>query len=111
MPVFASWRKRFSDHLAARPSLKKARVQKIFSSLQLNCFGARHRYNIQELKKAQPEFCSLEKLGGEGSFGLICCLDRIDGTEERRPGERDMDIKGKVTVEMGAGLVISWVSY
>ena len=52
MPVSASWRKRFLDHFAARPSLKKARVHKIFSSSQLNCSGARHRYNVQELKKA-----------------------------------------------------------
>ena len=52
MPVSASWRKRFLDHFAAHPSLKKARVHKIFSSSQLNCSRARHRYNIQELKKA-----------------------------------------------------------
>ena len=52
MLVSASWQKRFSDHLMAHLSLKKARVHKIFSSLQLNCSGARHRYNVQELKKA-----------------------------------------------------------
>jgi len=52
MPVSASWQKRFSDHLAAHPSLKKARVYKIFSSSQLNCSGTRCRYNVQELKKA-----------------------------------------------------------
>ena len=52
MLVSASWQKRFSDHLTAHLSLKKARVHKIFSSLQLNCSRARHRYNVQELKKA-----------------------------------------------------------
>jgi len=78
-PVSASWWKRFSDHLAARPSLKKTRVQKIFSSLQLNCSGARHRYNVQELKKAQLEVCSPEKSGREGSFGLVRYLVRTDG--------------------------------
>jgi len=87
MLVSASWQKRFSDHFVAHPSLKKARVQKIFSSLQLNCSGAGYRYNIQELKKARPEFCSPEKPGGEGNFGLICCLDRTaepgkEGQEE-----------------------------
>jgi len=65
MLVFTSWQKRFSDHLTACLSLKKARVYKIFSSLQLNCSKARHRYNVQELKKARPELCSLEKSGGE----------------------------------------------
>jgi len=61
-------------------SLKKASVQKIFSSLQLNCSGARCRYNVQEFKKARPEVRSLEKLGGEGSFGLVCCLVGADRT-------------------------------
>ena len=64
----------------ARLSLKKASVQKIFSSLQLNCSGARCRYNVQEFKKARPEVRSLEKLGREGSFGLICCLVGADRT-------------------------------
>jgi len=91
--------------------LKKARVQKIFSLLQLNCSGARHRYNIQELKKAWPEFCSPEKLGGEGSFGLVCCLDGIDRTRERGlTGGGDVGIGGGATVGIGAGPVISWVS-
>jgi len=80
--VSASWRKRFSDHLVARPSLKNARVQKIFSSSQLNCSRARCRYNVQEFKKARPEVRSLEKSGGEGSFGLIHCLVRADRTGE-----------------------------
>ena len=62
--------------------LKKARVQRIFSLLQLNCSGARHKYNVQELKKARPELCLPEKSGGEGSFGLVCCLDGADGTRE-----------------------------
>jgi len=108
MPVSASWRKRFSDYLAARPSLKKVRVHKIFSLSQLNCSGARHRYNIQELKKARPELRSLEKSGGEGSFGLVCCLDGADGTGEGGlTGGGDVGIGGGATVEAGAGLVIS----
>ena len=82
MPVSASWRKRFLDYLAARPSLKKARIQKIFSSLQLNCSGARRRYNVQEFKKAQPEVRLPEKSGGKGSFGLVRCLVGADRTGE-----------------------------
>jgi len=80
--VSTSWRKRFLDHLATRPSLKKSRVQKIFSSSQLNCSGARHRYNVQEFKKARPEVHSPEKSGREGSFGLVRCLVGADGTGE-----------------------------
>jgi len=76
MLVSTSWQKRFLDYLIAYLSLKKARVQKIFSSLQLNCSGARCKYNIQELKKARPELHLLEKSGGKESFNLICCLDR-----------------------------------
>jgi len=56
--VSASWQKRFSDHFAARLSLKKTRVQKIFSSLQLNCSGAKRKYNVQELRKARLELHS-----------------------------------------------------
>jgi len=82
LTVSASWQKRFSDHLAACPSLKKMRVQKIFSSSQLNCSGARHKYSIQELKKTQPELCLPEKSGEERSFGLAHCLDRVAGTRE-----------------------------
>ena len=78
----ASWRKRFSDHFAARSSLKKARVQKIFSSSQVNCSRARRKYSVQELRKACPELRSPEKSGGEGSFGLIRCLDGVAGTGE-----------------------------
>ena len=108
MPVSASWRKRFSDHLAARPSLKKARVHKIFSLSQLNCSRANRRYNVQELKKARLELCSPEKLEGEGSFGLVRCLDRADRTGEGGlTGGRDMGIGGRVTVGAGAGPVIS----
>jgi len=106
--VSASWRKRFSDHLTARPSLKKVRVQKIFSSSQLNCSRARRRYNMQEFKKAQPEVCSLEKSGGEGSFGLVRCLVRADGTGEGGlTGGRDIVTRGGATVGAGAGPVIS----
>jgi len=88
--------------------LKKARVQKIFSSSQLNCSGARRKYSIQELRKAQLELCSPEKSGGEGSFGLAHCLDEVAGTgEEGLTGERDTGIRGGVTVRTGAELVIS----
>jgi len=108
MPVSTSWQKRFSDHLAAHLSLKKVRVQKIFSSSQLNCSRARCRYNVQELKKARPEFCSLEKLGGEESFGLVCCLDKADRTREGGlTGGGDVNIRSRATVGAGAGPVIS----
>ena len=87
-------------------SLKKARVHKIFSSLQLNCSRARHRYNVQELKKAQPELHSLEKSGGEESFGLIRCLDGADRTGGGGlTGGGDVGIRGRATV--GAGVVMS----
>jgi len=99
--VSTSWQKRFSDHLAALPSLKKAKVQRIFSLLQLNCSGARCKYSIQELKKAQPELHSPEKSGEEGSFGLACCLD---GAARTREGA---DTGGRVMVRVGGGLVMS----
>jgi len=106
--VSTSWRKRFSDHLAARLSLKKASVQKIFSSSQLNCSGARHRYNVQEFKKTRPEVCLPEKSGGEGSFGLVRCLVRADGTGEGElTGGGDIVNGGGATVGAGAGVVIS----
>jgi len=108
IPITASWRKRFSDYLAAHPSLKKVRVHKIFSSSQLNYSRARRRYNIQELKKARLELRSSEKSGGEGSFGLVHCLDWADGTgEEGLTGGGDVGIRGGATVGAGAGLVIS----
>jgi len=79
--------------------LKKARIYKIFSLSQLNCSRARHRYNVQELKKAQLELHSLEKSGGEGSFGLVYCLDGVDRTGEGGlTGGRDMGIRGGATV-------------
>jgi len=103
MPVSASWRKRFSDHFAARPSLKKARVQKIFSSLQVNCSGARRKYSMQKLRKARPELRSPEKSGGEGSFGLVRCLDGAAGTREGGlTGGGDGGIGGGATVGTGA---------
>jgi len=106
MPVSASWRKRFSDYFAARPSLKKARVQKIFFLSQVNCSGAKCKYSMQELRKARLELHSPEKSGGEGSFGLICCLDRANGTGEGGlTGSGDGGIRGGVTV--GAGAVMS----
>ena len=104
----ASWQKRFSDHLAARPSLKKASVQKILSSSQLNCSGARRRYNVQEFKKARPEVHSPEKSGGEGSFGLVRCLVGADGIGEGGlTGGGDIVNGGGATVGAGAGPVIS----
>jgi len=110
MPVFASWRKRFLDHFAARPSLKKARVQKIFSLLQMNCSGARHKYSVQELRKACSELHSPEKLGKKGGFGLARCLDKVAGVGEGGlTREGDAGIKGGATVSAGAGLVMSWV--
>jgi len=106
MPVSVSWRKRFSDHFAARPSLKKTRVQKIFSSSQVNCSRAKRKYSMQELRKARPELHSPEKSGGEESFGLIRCLDRVDRTGKGGlTGSRDGGIKGRATV--GAGAVMS----
>jgi len=106
--VSAFWQKRFSDHLVACPSLKNVRVQKIFFSLQLNCSGARFRYNVQEFKKARPEVRSPEKSGREGSFGLVCCLVRVNGTGEGGLTEEgDVVTGGRATVGVGAGLVIS----
>jgi len=108
MPVSTSWRKRFSDHLTARLSLKKVRVHKIFSSSQLSCSGARHRYNVQELKKTRPELHSPEKSGEEGSFGLVCCLDGVDRTDKGGlTGGGDVGIGGRATVGVGAGPVIN----
>jgi len=108
--VSASWQKRFSDHFAARLSLKKARVQKIFSLSQMNCSRARHKYRVQELRKAHPELRFLEKSGGEGSFGLARCLDEAAGAREggvTRGG--DIGIGGGAAVDSGAELVISWI--
>jgi len=106
MPMSISWQKRFSDHFAAHPFLKKARVQKIFFSLQVNCSGAKHKYSVQELRKARPELRSLEKSEGEGSFGLVHCLDGADGTGEGGlTGSGDGGIRGRATV--GAGVVMS----
>jgi len=86
--------------------LKKARVQKIFSSLQVNYSRARHKYSVQELRKARPELCSLEKSGGERSFGLVHCLDGVTRTRERGlTGGGDVGIGGGATV--GAGAVMS----
>jgi len=86
--------------------LKKARVQQIFSSLQVNCSGAKHKYSVQELRKAHLELCLLEKSRREGSFSLVYCLDRTDGTgEEGLTDGEDGGIGGGATV--GAGVVMS----
>jgi len=88
--------------------LKKARVQKIFSSSQLNCSGARCKYNVQELRKARPELRSLKKSGEEGSFGLVRCLDRAAGVgEEGIAGGGDMGIGGGATAGAEVGPVMS----
>jgi len=76
----------------------------------MNCSGTRRKYSMQELRKARLELCLLEKSGGEGSFGLACCLDKVARAGEgglTRGG--DTDIRGRATVGAGAGLVISWV--
>jgi len=83
--------------------LKKARVHKIFSLSQLNCSRTRHRYNVQELKKARLELHSLEKSGKEGSSSLVRCLDGADGTgEEELTGGGDVGIGGRATVRAEA---------
>ena len=65
-------------------------------------------YNVQEFKKARPEVRSLEKSGGEGSFGLVCCLVGVDGTGEEGLTEgEDVVTGGRATVGAGAGPVIS----
>ena len=66
---------------------------------------------MQELKKAQPKLCSPEKSGGERSFGLAHCLDRVAGTRGGGlTGGGGASTRGRVMVRVGAGLVISWVS-
>jgi len=90
--------------------LKKARVQKIFSLSQVNYSGARHKYSMQELRKPRLKLRSLEKLGGEGSFGLARYLDKAARAGEGGvTGGGDTGIGGGATVNAGAELVISWV--
>ena len=92
----------------AFPSLKKARVQRIFSSSQLNCSGAKHKYSVQELKKAQLKLHLLEKSGRKGSFSLTCYLDGVARTRGGGlTGGRGADTRGGATVEVGGGLVMS----
>jgi len=58
---------------------------------------------VQELRKACLELHSLEKSGGEGSFGLVRCLDGAAETgEEGLTGGRDGGIGGGATVGTGA---------
>jgi len=58
---------------------------------------------MQELRKTCLELHSLEKSGGEGSFGLVCCLDGVAGTGKGGLTEgRDGGIGGGVTVGTGA---------
>jgi len=51
---------------------------------------------MQELRKARLELRSPEKSGRKGSFGLVRCLDGVDGT-----GEGGLT-GGGVTVGVGA---------
>jgi len=69
----------------------------------VNCSRARHKYSVQELRKVRPELCSPEKSGGEGSFGLVRCLDGAAGTGEGGlTGGGDGSIGGEATVGVGA---------
>jgi len=65
---------------------------------------------MQELRKACPELCLPEKLGGEGSFSLTHCLDEVARTGKGGlTREGDVGIGGGAMVGAGAGLVMSWV--
>jgi len=69
----------------------------------VNCSGARHKYSVQELRKARPELRSPEKSGGERSFGLVRCLDGAAGTGEGGlTGGGDGGIGDGATVRTGA---------
>jgi len=60
-------------------------------------------WSVQGLRKARPELRSPEKSGGEGSFGLVRCLDGAAGTREGGlTGGRDGGIGGRATVGTGA---------
>jgi len=63
---------------------------------------------VQELRKARLELYSLEKLRGEGSFGLAHCLDgaaRVGEGVVTRGG--DMGIGGRATAGAGVEPVMS----
>ena len=69
----------------------------------MNCSGAKCKYSVQELRKAYLELHLPEKSGGEGSFGLVRCLDKVDRTGKGGlTGGGDVGIRGKVTVGVGA---------
>jgi len=58
---------------------------------------------MQELRKAHPELHSPEKSEGEGSFGLVRCLDGATRTGEGGlTGGRDVGIGGRATVGVRA---------
>jgi len=58
---------------------------------------------MQELRKARLELRLPEKSGGEGSFGLIRCLDGAARTGEGGlTGGGDGGIRGGATVGTGA---------
>jgi len=66
---------------------------------------------MQELRKARPELCSLEKSGGERNFGFARCLNRASKTRgERLTGGEGTGAGSRVMVGVGVELVISWVS-
>ena len=66
---------------------------------------------MQELRKARPELCSLEKSGGERNFGFARCLNRASKTRgEGLTGGEGAGARGRAIVGAGAGLVMSWVS-
>ena len=76
----------------------------------MNCFGARCKYSVQELRKAHLELCLPEKSGEERSFGLARYLDEAARAgEEDLTGGGDAGIRGGATVGAGVELVISWV--
>jgi len=63
---------------------------------------------MQELRKARPELHLPEKSGGEGSFGLACCLDgAAKAREEDATGGRDIGIGGGATAGVEVGPVMS----
>jgi len=63
---------------------------------------------MQELRKARPELRLLEKSGGEGSFGLVRCLDGAAGTGEGElTGGGDGGIGGGATVGTGSSYELS----
>ena len=62
------------------------------------------------MKKTRLELRSLEKSGGEGSFGLAHCLDQAARTGGGGlTGGEGAGTGGRAMVRAGVGLVMSWV--